>query len=202
MIVPRLAFGLILLALAACQTSQVVMNKPLAKDNTGAPIYTPGYTLPGLLHDTKGPILLALAFSGGGKRSAAFAYGALRGLRAMQVIENGRERSLLEDVVYIASVSGGSFPAMHYGLYRDRSFKTFTDDFLKRDINAYIWRVFLLPWNWEWLINPLFGTNDAMAEVLGRLMFHGATYADLMKQGPPMISVNATDIAGGIYLAR
>jgi NTE family protein len=197
-IIPRVALGLTMLALAACQTSQVVMNRPLAKDNTGAPIYTPGYTLTGLLHDPKGPILLALAFSGGGKRSAAFAHGALRGLRAMQVIENGRARSLLDDVNYIASVSGGSFPAMHYGLYRDRSFKTFPDDFLKRDINAYIFGIYLLPWNWEWLINPLFGTNDAMAAVYDRLMFHGATYADLMKQGLPMISVNATDIAGGI----
>jgi NTE family protein len=154
--------------------------------------------LTGLWHEPKGEIFLALAFSGGGKRSAAFAHGALRGLRAIPVTENGRVRPLLDEVDYIASVSGGSFPAMHYGLYRDKSFETFTHDFLKRDINAYIWGIYLLPWNWEWLINPYFGTNDAIAEVYDRLMFHGATYADLMKLGLPMISVNATDIAGGI----
>ena len=37
-----------------------------------------------------------------------------------------------------------------------------------------------------------------MAEVYDRLMFQGATYADLKRQGLPMISANATDIAGGI----
>jgi NTE family protein len=87
---------------------------------------------------------------------------------------------------------------MHYGLFRNKSFETFPNEFLYRDINAYIFGIYLLPWNWEWLINPLFGTNDAMAAVYDRLMFHGATYGDLMKRGLPMISVNATDIAGGI----
>ena len=177
------------------------MNRPLPKDPVGAPIYTPGYTLDGLLREPRGPIFLSLAFSGGGKRSAAFAHGVLRGLRKMRIAEAGRSRTLLDEVAYIGAVSGGSFPAMHYGLYRDRSFATFEDDFLKRDINAFIWGIYLLPWNWEWLINPLFGTNDAMAQVYDRLMFHGATYADLLRQGPPMISANATDIAGGIAFA-
>ena len=63
------------------------------------PIYTPGYTLMGML---KGPrddqVLLALAFSGGGKRSAAFAYGTLLGLRSMTVVEDSRSHPLLDDV--------------------------------------------------------------------------------------------------------
>jgi NTE family protein len=198
MTIARLVLGFALFALGACQTSQVVMNQPLPADASGAPIYVPGYTLAGMLDDARGEILLALAFSGGGKRSAAFAYGALLGLRSMSVVENGRRHSLLDDADYISSVSGGSFPAMHYGLYRDQSFKTFESEFLKRDINAFIFGIYLLPWNWEWLINPLYGTNDAMAAVYDRLMFHGATYADLERKGLPMISVDATDITGGI----
>ena len=189
---------LLLLLLGACQTSHVVMNRPLPKDSAGAPVYTPGYTLNGLLDAPRGEVLLALAFSGGGKRSAAFAYGALLGLRSLTIAENTRRHTLLNDVDYISAVSGGSFPAVHYGLYREQSFNTFESEFLKRDVNAFVWGIYLLPWNWEWLINPLFGTNDAMAAVYDRLMFHGATYADLAKQGLPMISVEATDIAGGI----
>jgi NTE family protein len=196
--IARLVLTLALLSLGACQTSKVVMNQPLPKDPAGAPIYTPGYTLLGMLHAPRGEILLVLAFSGGGKRSSAFAYGALLGLRSMTVVENGHRRPLLDDVDYILSVSGGSFPAMYYGLYRDATFNTFERDFLKRDVNAFIFGIYLLPWNWEWLINPFFGTNDAMAAVYDRLMFHGATYADLERQGLPMISVDATDIAGGI----
>jgi NTE family protein len=194
----RSAAALLLLLLAGCQTSQVVMNQPLPKDAAGAPVYSPGYSLAGLLHGDRSDIFLALAFSGGGKRSAAFAHGVLRGLRDMRVEENGRSETLLKQVDYIAAVSGGSFPAMHYGLFRDDSFRTFPEEFLKRDINAFIWGIYLLPWNWEWLINPYFGTNDAMASVYDRLMFHGATYADLASKGLPLISVNATDIAGGI----
>ena len=194
----RLLLSLLLIILGACQTSQVVMNRPLPKDATGAPRYAPGYTLTGLLHEPPGEVLLVLAFSGGGKRSAAFAYGALLGLRSLTIAEHGRRHSLLDDVDYISAVSGGSFPAVYYGLYRDKGFATFERDFLKRDVNAFIFGIYLLPWNWEWLINPLFGTNDAMAAVYDRLMFHGATYADLAKQGLPMISVDATDIAGGI----
>jgi NTE family protein len=189
---------LLLLPVVACQTSQVVMNQPLPKDSAGAPVYAPGYTLNGLLDAPRGEVLLALAFSGGGKRSAAFAYGALLGLRSMTLVESARRHTLLNDVAYISAVSGGSFPAVHYGLYREQSFNTFESDFLRRDVNAFVWGIYLLPWNWEWLINPLFGTNDAMAAVYDRLMFHGATYADLAKQGLPMISVEATDIAGGV----
>ena len=194
----RLLLPLLLIILGACQTSQVVMNRSLPRDATGAPIYEPGYTLTGLLHEPPGEVLLVLAFSGGGKRSAAFAYGGLLGLRSLTIAENGRRHALLDDVDYISAVSGGSFPAVYYGLYRDNCFATFESDFLKRDINAFIFGIYLLPWNWEWLINPLFGTNDAMAAVYDRLMFHGATYADLAKQGLPMISVEATDIVGGI----
>jgi hypothetical protein len=45
-----------------------------------------------------------------------------RGSRQIPVVEDGRTRSLLDEVDYVAAVSGGSFPAMHYGLYRDKSF--------------------------------------------------------------------------------
>lgn len=186
------------LGLAACQATNVTMNQPLPVSREGAPAYTPGYTLLDMLHAPRGELFVALAFSGGGKRSAAFAYGALLALRSMQVIDNGRPKPLLDEVDYIAAVSGGSFPAVHYGLYREESFRTFEAAFLKRDVNRFVYQIYLLPWNWEWLVNPLFGTNDAMALVYDRLMFNGATYADLQRRGLPMISVDATDLAGGV----
>jgi NTE family protein len=161
-------------------------------------VYSGGYALLPMLQRPQGEIVFIMAFSGGGKRSAAFAHGVLRGLRQIPVVEDGRTRSLLDELDYIASVSGGSFPAMHYGLYHDKSFENFPREFLKQDINAYVWGTYLLPWNWEWLVNPFYGTNDRMAEIYDRLMFHGATYADLLRQGLPVISVDATDIANGI----
>src|SRR5262245_55617062 len=148
------------LLLSSCQTTQVPTNTPLPQNAEGEPVYSGGYALLPMLQNPQGEIIFIMAFSGGGKRSAAFAHGVLRGLKQMPVIENGVRRSLLDEVDYIAAVSGGSFPAMHYGLYHDRSFETFPSEFLKEDVNSYIYGTYLLPWNWEWLANPYYGTND------------------------------------------
>ena len=188
----------VVLLLCSCQTAFVPANQPLPQNAHGMPEYHSGYALLPMLQRPEGEIVFIMAFSGGGKRSAAFAHGVLRGLRQIPVVEDGRTRSLLDELDYIAAVSGGSFPAMHYGLYHNKSFETFPREFLKVDINAYVYGTYLLPWNWEWLVNPFYGTNDRMAEVYDRLMFHGATYADLLRQGLPVISVDATDIANGI----
>jgi NTE family protein len=141
--------------------------------------------------------LVLVALSGGGKRSAAFAFGVLRGMREIQVRPEGKDSTLLDEVDQLAGVSGGAFPAAHFGLYGTKSFETFPDEFLYPDIEAYIWGTFLLPWNWDWLVNPLVGTNDRMTEVYDRLMFHGATFADLARRGRPQVSINATDINFG-----
>ena len=108
-----------------------------------------------------------------------------------------KDSTLLDEIDLLAGVSGGSFPAAYYGLYGEKSFDTFPDDFLYRDIEAYIWGTFLLPWNWDWIFNPLVGTNDRMTQVYDRLMFHGATFADLYRRGRPQVSINATDIGFG-----
>lgn len=187
-----------LLLLCGCQTAMVPTNQPLPQNAQGMPVYSGGYALLPMLRHPQGEIVFIMAFSGGGKRSAAFAHGVLRGLRQIPVVEDGRTRSLLDELDYIAAVSGGSFPAMHYALYHNKSFETFPSEFLKVDINAYIYGTYLLPWNWEWLVNPFYGTNDRMAQIYDRLMFHGATYADLLRQGLPVVSVDATDIANGI----
>lgn len=195
-----------LLVSAGCESTQVVMNEPLPLDAQGRPEFVRNYGFGRFVADeqagraswtrTDSDLLVFLAFSGGGKRSAAFAHGALRGLRDVAVRpHDGTPRTLLDDVDYVSAVSGGSFPAMHYGLYRERSFETFPREFLKVDVEAYIYGMFLKPWNWEWMVNPLYGTNDYMAQVYDRLMFRGATYADLARRGPPIISINATDIA-------
>jgi NTE family protein len=109
----------------------------------------------------------------------------------------GKSSTLLDEIDQLAGVSGGSFPAAYYGLYGKKAFETFPDDFLYPDIEAYIWGTFLLPWNWDWIFRPLVGTNDRMTWVYDKLMFHGATFADLYRRGRPQISINATDISFG-----
>src|SRR5208337_5388995 len=69
--------------------------------------------------------LVLVALSGGGKRSAAFAHGVLRGMRDIHVRPEGKDSTLLDELDLLAGVSGGSFPAAHYGLYGAKSFETF-----------------------------------------------------------------------------
>ncbi|MBN9560157.1 MAG: patatin-like phospholipase family protein [Alphaproteobacteria bacterium] len=135
--------------------------------------------------------------SGGGKRSASFSYGALKGLRELVVPTVVGPRSLLSEVDAIAGVSGGSFTAAYYGLHRQATFGRYEHDFLYRDTEANIFGIYLLPWNWTWLIDPTVGTNDFMERVYDREMFHGARYADLKELGRPLVAVGATDIAFG-----
>ena len=141
--------------------------------------------------------LVLVALSGGGKRSAAFAFGVLRGMADIPVRPERANSTLLDEIDMLAGVSGGSFPAAHFALYGRKSFDTFPEEFLYPDIEAYIWGTFLLPWNWDWIFNPLVGTNDRMTWVYDKLMFHGATFADLYRRGRPQVSINATDISFG-----
>ena len=185
--------------LAACSTAP--MNEPLkpsALNNGPGPVSNGGYRPSTLPHgDSSDQLLVLLASSGGGKRSAAFSYGVLRGLRDFKIQVNGRERTLLDELDTYASVSGGSFPAAYYGLYHDRIFTDFERDFLKVDVDAYIWGTYFLPWRWQWMVNPNYGTNDEMGTIYDKLMFHGATFADLARKGKPFISIDATDINYG-----
>lgn len=61
-------------------------------------------------------VIVGLAVSGGGSRAATFAAGALEALGALRIKEGTRERSVLEGVAYMSSVSGGSLATAYYAL--------------------------------------------------------------------------------------
>jgi len=157
-----------------------------------------GYRLDALPVGEDAPDLLVLvAMSGGGKRSASFGYGALKGMREFMIPTAAGPRPLLDQLGAISGVSGGSFPASYYGLYREKTFGRFETDFLYQDTNSSIYGVYLLPWNWAWLVEPGIGTNDFMDRVYDQTMFHGATFADLQARGRPLVAIGATDISFG-----
>ena len=144
------------LVLAACSSLSVPMNEPLPTAAGNA-----GYRLIDVnrLGGAESALVL-VALSGGGKRSAAFGHGVLRGMRDIHVRPEGKDSTLLNEIDLLAGVSGGAFPTAHFGLYGDASFETLPGEFLYPDIESYIWGTFLLPWNWDWVFNPLVGTND------------------------------------------
>jgi NTE family protein len=188
------------LLLASC-AGTAMTNKPLPPESlndASGPISKGGYHVRSVEDGTASDTLVLLAFSGGGKRSAAFGYGVLRGLRDFPITIHGQQRPMLDEIDMMASVSGGSFPAAYYGLYRDKIFTDFQKDFLDQDIESYVWGTYLIPWHLGWLVDPDYGTNDRMAEVYDDLMFHGATYGDLLRAGRPVLSIDATDVDHGL----
>ncbi len=198
----RAPFLLLLLLLGGCVSFVVPDTTALAPAQLNPPdsptISQGGYRLGNLDTSDDTPDLLVLvAFSGGGKRSSAFAYGALEAMREMQVPTAQGPRRLLDQVDAISAISGGSFTAAYYGLHREATFTRFEPDFLRRNTNANVWGIYLLPWNWGWLLNPDVGTNDYMAQVYDRTMFQGADFAALKRNGRPLIGIGATEISTG-----
>lgn len=141
-------------------------------------------------------VFLILAFSGGGTRAAALAYGVLETLAATE-LDARTGRRLLDEVDVISSVSGGSFTAAYYGLRGDAAFDDFDTRFLKLDVERDLARTLLRPGNWFRLASPTFARTDVAAEVYDRLLFRGATFADLWAADGPIIQIQGTDLVAG-----
>lgn len=142
--------------------------------------------------------LVILAFSGGGTRAAAFSYGVLEALRDFEVTTaSGRKTRLLDEVDLITGVSGGSFTALGYGLYGDRLFDLFENNFLKRDVQRTLFLRLLNPLNWPALWSSGWGRSELAARLYDEILFHGATFADLERAGGPVIAVGATELMSG-----
>jgi len=114
------------LLLSGCASYGVIENEELSKVASAHSYST--NTQRGR-QDT-GDIILTLAFSGGGTRAAALAYGVMLELRDTTVTIDGRPRRILDEVDTITSVSGGSFTSAYYGLYGDRIFEDYEKVFL------------------------------------------------------------------------
>lgn len=178
--------------LGGCATYASIGNQPihgsLEQHEEGA--YGIERQRPGQAHDN---ITLALAFSGGGARAAALAYGVLLELRDTTLsVANGNAR-LLDEVDAISAVSGGSFTAAYYGLHGDRTFPAFEQQVLRRDLNADLLRRVLNPLRW---FTPE-GRSAAAAQLYGRTIFQGARFVDLQKRDGPLVIINASDLESG-----
>ncbi len=185
-----------LLLLSGCATYGVIENAPQQHLLQNQKIYSIAFyasldTVP------NNDISISLAFSGGGTRAAAFSYGVLQALREKHIMQNGRAASLLDDVDIISSVSGGSFTAAYYGLYGNRIFEDFKHDFLLQDIESHLISGLHDPATW---FNNRTRTELAV-EYFDRIMFRGATFNDMLREGSPFIIINASDLGDGVRLS-
>lgn len=134
---------------------------------------------------------LILTFSGGGTRAAALAYGVLQELARTKI--HGGEKTLLDEVDLISSVSGGSFTSIAYALRHVTPFERFETDFLRKNLQRALIRAALNPLNWFRLRSPRFSRIDLAAEYYDRHLFHEATFSDLLEDPRrPFHVINAT----------
>ncbi|WP_210542560.1 patatin-like phospholipase family protein [Rhodoferax sp. PAMC 29310] len=184
------SIGALVPLLVACTAYSTLQNRPV-EDKA----LTSDYSLHRVVHNPRSSdVTLVLAFSGGGTRAAALAYGVLQELRDTEVVLSGQPRRLLDEVDVISSVSGGSFTAAYFGLYGDGVFEDFERKFLRRDVATELVSALVSPFFWF----SRQGRSDLAADLYERSVFQGATFADLQRRDGPLIIINATDLGSGV----
>ena len=149
-------------------------------------------------------LLFLLTFSGGGTRAAAMSYGILEALAKVEIPQkNAQTKSdspgytLLDEVDFISSVSGGSFTAAYFGLHGKKAFEDYPDRFLYQKVqSALLWRVFN-PFLWPKLFSAGYNRSIMAADYYDKILFDGKSMGDIYKNDGPAILVQATDIIDG-----
>lgn len=181
--------------LLGCEYVRPTVNAPLAHWD---PTY--GYrstNLPPSKTGSSDSLFIIASFSGGGARASALSYGVLQELARTPIFWEGRQERLVDELNIIHAVSGGSFTAIYYALYRDRIFQDFETRFLRKDWeNELRGRIFRSPSNWLRLWSPYFGRAHIFSELLDEALFDRHTFGELVtKHQRPLVSLHASDMA-------
>jgi NTE family protein len=137
--------------------------------------------------------VVALSFSGGGTRAAAFSYGVLTGFDETRVPSHTGASSLLDRLDFVSGVSGGSVLAAYYGLKRRAAMADFKQRFLlanaEEDLQTNL-SLFNIARGLEG------GVNDStrFPRWLDNHLFNGATFKELNNGRRPEVWINASDI--------
>jgi len=130
--------------IGGCASVGKVENASLTTDRN-----TPSYSLDIFQNKWRSdPNALMLAFSGGGTRAAALAYGVLQELSNTRVRGSIDDTRLLDEIHSISSVSGGSFTAAYYGLHGDGIFEDYEQAFLRQNVQGALIHRLLNPFRW------------------------------------------------------
>ena len=186
---PRRTAAVLLASLATALGGCAVVNSNHPHNRPAADAASaPTGAAPGVMPAAADPdsdVVVALSFSGGGLRAAAFAAGAMQGLAA----EPGPSgKNLLQQVSFITSVSGGSLPAAWVGLHGTDSLAEFRKTALlhgggHQQVEDVRNSVSLLRL-----------AGDGLTTWLDAEVFHGATFASMSTPGRPAVWINATNL--------
>jgi NTE family protein len=138
-------------------------------------------------------MVIALAFSGGGTRAAAFSFGVLQGFNDTQVQTRAANFSLIDHIDFVSGVSGGSILAAYYGLKKRAAMNDFKERFLLRNAEEGL-SMNLSLFNISKGLEG--GINDptAFPKWLDANLYGGATFKSLLFERRPTVWINASDI--------
>jgi NTE family protein len=138
-------------------------------------------------------MVVALSFSGGGMRAAAFSYGVLSGFNETQVRSRAGTASLLDRLDFLSGVSGGSVLAAYYGLKGKAALTDFRQRFLAANAEEGLQTNLSLGNIARGLQG---GVNDTTAFPvwLDDHLFNHATLKDLLSRSRPRVWINASDV--------
>jgi len=143
-------------------------------------------------------IFLLMAFSGGGTRASAMAYGVLKEFSRIQVGEAGSRHALIDEIDAISAVSGGSITAAYFGLFGKKIFDDFREGYLEKDVEKEIQRNIFSVDNLGWLLADSYGRGDLLAEYFKQELFGELPISALLDRDGPYVQINATDLFRGI----
>ena len=176
--------------LVAC--AQVIHNEPINQPLVpGAPLAAELGS--GTADVNTDDTIIALSFSGGGTRAAAFAFGVLNGLEETPAPGVAPGGSLLDRVDFVTGVSGGSVLAAYYGLKKRKALADFKQRFLLRNAEENLQMNLSLLNIAKGLQG---GVNDptVFPRWLDDNLFEHATFKTLLQQRRPYIWINASDV--------
>jgi len=177
------------LSLAGCSSTihNEPINRPLAMNAPEAarPVQEPEPDY----DDTA----IALTFSGGGMRAAAFSYGVLLGFNETKIRTRAGIVPLSERIDFVSGVSGGSVLAAYYGLKKQAALADFKQRFLLRNAEESLQTDITLGNVARGLQG---GINDTtqLPRWLDANLYNGATFKDLESGRRPRVWINASDI--------
>jgi NTE family protein len=190
-ILPMIAAAL---TLSACATvHNLPLNRPSANPFAGSLIQAAAAAereQPRQAGDDS--TIVGLAFSGGGTRAAAFAYGVLEQLRRTPAQRAEPGGNLLGRVDIVSGVSGGSIIAAYLGLQGPAALGGFRQDFLDQDLMAALNTNITLI-NVGRALGGGVNTDNRLRDWLNAHLYHDATFGQLLARRP-IVLINATDI--------
>ncbi len=176
------------MSLLICGCSSTLVNHP-----KNQPLLRAGAnpeSVQRIAKDVGDDTMVALSFSGGGLRASAFAFGVLEGLREYP---SRPGTTLLNDVAFITSVSGGSITAAYFGLHGVKGLDRFREEGLLRDGEVDLRFSLLNPVNVSRLLAGGLNDRTNFQNWLETDLFKGATFADMYRNKKPVVWINATN---------